>query len=293
MKIITFDIGGTKIARAVVEIEKGGKFKLLDYDKDRNPKNSEKIRTMLLDFAFWAKKKYKTNKVAISSARLVDDDRKVVGGAKGYYGKEKFSFGFMEAEGYKVKMDNDGSCFALGEYFQTKNKPKVLLGIALGTGIGGGLIIEGRSYKGAHFTSMEVGHMIVEKNGEKCFCGQRGCWEAYAGGRGIEKYYETISGNKKDKVFHLAIEGDKSAQKALERAEKYAVSGMINLLNIFDPELVVFGGGISKHKFYMDRVVGRLKKVDFNNKKQAIYRYKVSKLRHGSNLLGAASLWLP
>lgn len=294
MKIITFDIGGTKIARAVVEISGTGKFKLLDCNKDNNPKDARQIKAMLLDFSSWSKSKYGTDKVAISSARLVNDEKKVVSGAGKYYGKDKFSFKFMEAAGYGIRMDNDGSCFALGEYFQLEKKPKVLLGVAFGTGIGAGLVVDGRSYKGSHFTSMEVGHMIIEKDGEKCFCGQKGCWEIYAGGRGIEKHYQKISGKGKREmgVLYLAKQGDGLARQTLERSKNYSVSGMINLLNIFDPQLVVFGGGISKHKFYMDDIIKELKKSNFNNKGQAGYYYKISQLGHGSNLLGAASLWL-
>lgn len=292
MKVISFDIGGTKIARAVVEIAGDGKFKLLDCNKDNNPKDAKQIRTMLLEFSNWGKSKYGTNKVAVSSARLVNDQKKIVEGAEGYYGKDKFSFKFLEAAGFGIRMDNDGSCFALGEYFQLKNKPEVLLGIAFGTGIGGGLVVNGKRYKGAHFASMEVGHMIIEKNGEKCFCGQEGCWETYAGGRGIEKYYQKISGKQETRVLHLAKQGDGLAKQVVERARGYAVCGITSLLNIFDPQLVVFGGGISKHRFYMDSIVKELKKTNFNNKSRTAYRYKISKLGHGSNLLGAASLWL-
>lgn len=292
MKIISFDVGGTKIAKAVVEIRKDGRFEILDHKDMKNPSRPEPIREIFLDFSNQAKKKYGANKVSISSARLVDNQKIAVSGAKKYYGKENFDFNFLRDKGFEIKIDNDGSCFALGEYFQLEEKPKVLLGIAFGTGIGGGLVVGGKSFKGAHFSSMEIGHMIIEKGGEKCFCGQKGCWETYAGGRGIEKYYRSVSSKNKIKVFQLAKKGDKTAQRALERAEDYAVSGIINLLNIFDPQSVVFGGGISKHKFFMDRIIGKLKKTDFNNKKQAAYHYKISKLRHGSNLLGAASLWL-
>lgn len=292
MKIITFDIGGTKIAKAVIEIQRSGRFKILDYENIKNPINSKLIRKIFLDFSTRAKEKYKTRRVGISSARLVNDEKKTVGGAKKYYGKENFNFNFLQARGFDLRMDNDGSCFALGEYFQMKKKPKVLLGVAFGTGIGGGLVIDGKSYKGAHSASMEVGHMMVEKGGEECFCGQKGCWEAYAGGRGIERRYQELSGTKKNHLFDLAASGDRMAKKALKRSEDYAVAGVVNLLNIFDPEMVVFGGGISKHKCYMDGILKKLKTIRYNNKKQANYRFRVTKFGHQSNLLGAAGLWL-
>ncbi len=292
MRIICFDVGGTKIAKAVVEINKNGKYKFLDYQKKLNPKKENKIKKLFLDYSTWAKREFKTNKTSVSSAGIVNPQKKELKNVKRHYGKEKFSLKFLEKAEFKVKTSNDGNCFALGEYFLIRSKPKVLLTLALGTGIGAGLIVNGKAYRGAHKSSMEVSHTTVVPNGRKCLCGDRGCWEMYAAGRGIAKSYEIFSGTKNKKnIFELARKGNKNAKKALKVAENHLVFGIHNLLNILDPDLIIFGGGIINNKDFMNRIIKRLKKENFHNKQAGKFTFKISKTEDKSNLLGAATLW--
>ncbi len=292
--VICFDIGGTKIAKAVIEIEEGGRFDFLEQEEEKNPNEAGKIEEILRSYSLEKREQFGASKVAISSARIVDDEEKVVKGAESVFGKDVFDFYFLEKEGFKLKLENDGRCFALGEYFATEEKPEVLLTIALGTGAGCGLIAGGKIYRGFHGSALEASHMTVKKDGFVCNCGERGHWEAHSFGKGIQNSYFELSGEQEEakKVFELAETGDEVAKKALQEAEDYLVLGVFNLLNILDPQKVVFGGSISENREFMERVLSRLKTEELFNKKAGDYQFEVSKLKNQANLLGAASLWL-
>ncbi|MFH0930256.1 MAG: ROK family protein [Candidatus Moraniibacteriota bacterium] len=286
MKIICFDIGGTKILKAVVEIN-GGKFKFLEMEKEKNPRNSKKIRNLFLSYCEEMRNKHKTRKVAVSTAGIVNQKRKMILPALHWYGTEKFDFKFLERRGFPVRVENDGRCFALGEYYfgQGRGKQSVLT-LTLGTGIGGGFIIKGENYRGAHSSALEVGRSKVyfEKNWHQ--------WEWIVAGRGIEKFYAILSGEKiaTKEVFEKAKKSECAAKKVLAQAEEVLGVGISNLLNILDPEVLIFGGSISEQKQFVKRAILIAQKNYIN--KKANYKFAISSLDNKANLLGAAMLYL-
>ncbi len=158
---------------------------------------------------------------------------------------------------------NDASAAALGEQRYGVGKGvKNLVLFTLGTGIGGGIIIDSKLYLGARGGAAELGHMTVEANGLKCGCGNTGCLEMYASGtaisrdaisrlrRGDKSSLVDIAGGKIDKITaemvgQAARGGDKLAQDVITRAAFYLGVGMVNIVNIFNPEMVVIGGGMA------------------------------------------------
>ena len=164
--------------------------------------------------------------------------------------------------GVPVFTGNDCNVCTLGTFDREyKAKPKNLIGVFIGTGIGGGLVINGDLYAGHNLTAGEIGHMVIEVNGPKCGCGNRGCLEALASRTAIfRKIQSGVKDGQKTILTDMlgpdladmrsgdlrkAIrKGDKFVEKVVEEAAEYAGIGVANLINILNPEIVVVGGGV-------------------------------------------------
>jgi glucokinase len=171
-----------------------------------------------------------------------------------------------DALGMPVVVDNDATCAAWGERAMgaARGWDDVIL-VTLGTGIGGGIITDGRVHRGHNGFAGEVGHMIVDPDGPRCPCGQRGCWERYASGSGLGRLAREAAGAAGDgdgairavalaggdvddvrgeHVTAAAAEGDPAALAVLDRFGWWTALGLANLTNVFDPEAFVLGGGL-------------------------------------------------
>lgn len=160
-----------------------------------------------------------------------------------------------------VVLENDARAAAWGEYrYGAGQGTRSMIYVTLGTGIGGGLVLEGRLYHGGHGNAGEVGHTTVLPHGPRCRCGNRGCWEALASGTAIARRAQEriqegessmlatdpgLAGITAVEVARAAREGDRLAREVLEEAFSYIGLGVANLVNIFDPERVVLGGGLT------------------------------------------------
>ena len=163
----------------------------------------------------------------------------------------------------KTFLINDANAAALGEmYFGSAQGVHNFIYVTLSTGIGGGIVIDGKIYTGAIGTAGEVGHMTIDDNGPLCNCGNKGCWEALASGTALAreakhrikegaktsilKYVEGDPEKVTAPIIHNAAEqGDKLAKDLIARTGYYVGVGLANLINIFNPELIVIGGGLS------------------------------------------------
>ncbi|MFN3870202.1 MAG: ROK family protein [Aquificaceae bacterium] len=164
--------------------------------------------------------------------------------------------------GIPVKVINDVSAGALGEWFYEHRESKVLLFVAIGTGLGGGLVIEGKPFLGACGSSLELGHHVIKFNGERCSCGRLGCWEAYCSSYGLERLYEKISNERlKDyEILERAKKGDQKALKAIDEFKNYLLLGLMNAVHIFNPDRLVLGGGlIDAMRGFLEGLEGELK----------------------------------
>jgi glucokinase len=143
--------------------------------------------------------------------------------------------------GVPVYVDNDASCAALAEAEAIGAAELVML--TLGTGVGGGVVIGGRIFRGAHGLGGELGHVVVEADGPECpgSCPNRGCLEALCSGTALER----AAGRKGREVVEAARAGDADAQTHLDRLGRYLGIGISNMVNAFQPEYVVIGGGLS------------------------------------------------
>jgi len=169
----------------------------------------------------------------------------------------------QEKLGKKTFLTNDANAAALGEfYFGAARGARNFIYITLSTGIGGGIVIDGKIYSGAIGAAGEVGHMTIDDDGPICNCGNRGCWETLASGTALARearqrikegartsileYAEGDVEKVTAQVIHSAAEhGDSLARELIARTGYYVGVGLANLINIFNPELIVIGGGLS------------------------------------------------
>jgi len=166
-------------------------------------------------------------------------------------------------EGKEILLENDANAAAYGEYMGGALKgADNAIAITLGTGLGGGLIIDHKVYSGSNFAGAELGHTVIVADGRYCTCGRNGCWESYASATGlinITKDYMKdatkdsilwkLVDNDIDKVsgrtaFDAMRQGDETGKKIVDEYIKYFSVGLVNIINIFQPDILCVGGGI-------------------------------------------------
>lgn len=165
----------------------------------------------------------------------------------------------------KVVIENDANAAALGEYLAGSAKgTKNAVAITLGTGVGGGIIINGKIYSGSNFAGAELGHMVIVKGGKECACGRNGCWETYASATGLinltkekiltekpefsymlKKCDGDITNVSGRTAFDAMRDGDPLARQVVDEYISYLATGIVNIINIFQPDVLCIGGGIS------------------------------------------------
>ncbi len=149
-----------------------------------------------------------------------------------------------------VIIENDASAAAFGEYCYGAGKnSKILVCFTLGTGLGGGLVINGNLISGVSGSAMEIGHTTIDIEGWHCHCGRKGCLESYVSSYGLERMYFMLTDKKlsSTEIITLANEGNTEAMKAIEEFSKYLSTGLMNVIHTFNPDVVVIGGGIPQH----------------------------------------------
>lgn len=258
-RAVGVDIGGTKIAAAVVDEE--GRIS----EREELPSDVHDPQA-LLDQIVQLVEQTSPEDVAgvgIGAAGLIDFER-------GRYlygpntGLRDLDLASMIAErvGKTVRLDNDANCAAWAEHrFGAGRGARHFLCVTLGTGIGGGFVLHGHPYRGAHGGAAEIGHMLVDPDGPLCGCGRRGCWEQYASGLALERMAREALRFHPDHVLraHLsrgeitgpaitaaARGGDALAQGVVDEMARWIGWGFASLVNLFEPERIAVGGGIAR-----------------------------------------------
>lgn len=193
----------------------------------------------------------------------------------------------------EIKIDNDAHCFALAE---SRNGAGInyrnMLGLTLGTGIGGGIVIDGKLYRGAKNMAGEVGHMVINAGSDsRCGCGGYGHWEDAAGGKGLQKIYRGITEQEVeiDLIIDMAARGEKIAQKAMiEIGYNFAV-GLGNLISIFNPEIVIIGGGLTNVDLLWQTILNNVGRFTLDGLKDT--KIARAKLGKEAGIIGATLLF--
>ncbi len=176
--------------------------------------------------------------------------------------------------GLQVELANDADCFALAEarYGVVQERfpdARVVFGVILGTGVGGGIAIDGRAIVGLQGIAGEWGHNFLDESGGPCYCGKTGCVEKVISGPALENYYFKETGNRKplkDIVALAESKVDPTAQRTMLRLIEFYGKALSVVINILDPDVVVIGGGVGNIDLLYDRGRDAVRKYVFNNR---------------------------
>ena len=213
---------------------------------------------------------------------------------------------FEKHLGVPVKVDNDVNVITLGEMWKGGGRGyKNVLGLAIGTGIGGGVVVNGKLVSGKNGAGGEVGHIKVERDGKLCGCGQEGCWEAYASATGLVREAKsrlTVNKNNllyertKDReveakdIFDAAREGDEFSLNLVDYEAEFIALGIGNLLNVLDTDVVVVGGGIAlAGNILFDKINKKLRKYAMLSTLEGL-KIVPAELGNDAGIYGAAYL---
>ena len=195
-----------------------------------------------------------------------------------------------------VTMANDANCFALAEARMgivpdIYPEAQVVFGVIMGTGVGGGIVINGQVINGKQGIAGEWGHSYLDDSGGKCYCGDIGCVERIISGPSLERYYKEISGQQARLPQIVQAHRDQSdphASQTMERLLNFFGKGLSNVINILDPDVVVLGGGVGNIEELYKEGVAQVKEHIFNTRFETIIAKP--KLGDSAGVFGAAFL---
>ena len=301
MTIGAVDIGGTKIAVGMVD-ESGRVLSKMESptDPERYADGLDRISGMLRDTAKNAG--VEISGIGIGSTGPVDP-------IAGEFGDVDFLPGWRQKKpvadlqrifNVRVALENDADAAALAEASWGAGKHKSrLVYVTVGTGIGGGVVLDGELYRGVDGAHPELGHHVIDPSGPPCSCGFRGCWESLAPGPAMAAWFKSQapvdypgreSVNARD-ICQLAQQGDELARRTVEREAYYLGLGLANLINLFAPDAIVLSGSVLKSSLlFMDGIrsviIRGCRFVPFEKA-----QLMMASLGEDANLIGAARVW--
>lgn len=314
MYYLGIDLGGTNVAAGVVN----DKFEIIA--KASVPTEAEKgTDTIVRNIAAAAERAVKNagltmddvDSIGIGSPGAIDPKNGVVDFA-GNLGFDHTPLAKLVAAyipGKKIAIENDANVAAYAEMMAGAAKGSTdSVTITLGTGVGGGMVVNGKIYSGFNSKGGEFGHIVIERDGWECSCGRRGCWEAYASVSGLirltkqemlsdpdSKMWDLVGGNI-DKVngltsFDAMRAGDKTGIYVVERYLRSVATGLVDVINIIQPEILCIGGGISKEGDYILKPVKRMVESEmFAKRSDTFTEIRMAKLGNDAGIIGAALL---
>jgi len=295
------DIGGTKIAIGIVD-DAGKVLSRMQAPTDPNRYSAgiDLIASMLRETASNAG--VVITGIGIGSTGPVDPMRGEFGDVDflpGWRGRSPVN-DLAEIFNVRVALENDGDAAALAEagWGAGRNRTRLIY-ITVGTGIGGGIVLDGKLYSGVDGARPEVGHQVIDPAGPQCTCGFRGCWESLAAGPGMVTWLESHApadyphrqGITAKRICELAQQGDAVALQAVEHEAFYLGLGLANLINLFTPDAIVLSGSVMKSApLFLNRIRevirGGCRFVPAEKTELTL-----ASLGDNTNLIGAARVW--
>lgn len=291
------DIGGTKIAAGVVD-DDGHIVRSMECPTDARAGFSNAIMRMASMLRRTAKDAGGEIKgIGIGSTGPVDPYTGLIGNVEFLPTWEGESLVPALAKEFDVgiAVENDADAAALGEavWGAGRGKRNVIF-VTIGTGLGAGIILDGRLYRGIEGTHPELGHHVLDADGPLCSCGARGCWEKLASGTSIAEWYnaqtstEPISAKR---MFELAAGGNALASKAVEREAYYLGVGVANLATIFSPEMIILGGSVMRSAAMLMDGIRNVVRQNCAFVPHEKIEVRVASLGPYTGLIGAARVW--
>ena len=315
MYYIGVDIGGTGIKTGIVKED----YTLLDKSSIPTDKSFD-YKVIVKDIAKQIDALISKNgitwdevgAIGIGCPGAINSEKGIVDYANNLHWEEvPLAPALSEETGKIVKVSNDANVAALGE---TKcgagKKYHDTILVTLGTGVGGGVVIENKLFEGFESKGTELGHMVIVRNGEQCSCGRKGCLEAYASAtalirdtkRAMEKDKNSLMWKfspSLDKVdgrtsFECAKQGDASAQKVVDEYITYLGEGISNFVNIFRPQAILLGGGVCAQGEYLTKPLKQFVHDNtYGGKNIPEPEILIASLGNDAGIIGAASLVIP
>lgn len=311
-KIIGVDIGGTTIKAAMISYD--GTILCHNSTPTKCGDNGEllcaDIVALINDLIFKQNViKSEIVGVGIGCPGLIDSQKGIVVFAGNLQLKYcPLASKVSDSLGLPVKITNDANAAALGEAkFGAGKKYKDSILITLGTGVGGGIVIDGKLFEGGSSAGTEIGHTVIVEDGEPCTCGRRGCFEAYSSATALMRKTRTIMQENKDSAmwntYNLETvlgktafdyaDTDKAAKSVVDWYVKYLACGVTNLANVFRPQVIMLGGGVSEQKERLTQPVqDLLDKQIFAGTTYAGVKVVTASLGNEAGVYGAAALMM-
>lgn len=208
-----------------------------------------------------------------------------------------------------IYLDNDANVAGLAESIAGASKGAAhSITITLGTGVGGGVVVDGRVYSGFNDAAAELGHMVIHVDGEPCTCGRRGCWEAYASATALIRQTREAALANPDSVIHQLVggdltkvdaktafdaakQGDETGKRVVDQYIKYIAEGLTNIINIFQPEIIAIGGGVCKEGEYLLKPLREMiKERVYSVEDLPQTEIRVAQMGNDAGIVGAAML---
>ena len=240
---LAIDVGGTKIYNTIVN-EKGEI--IAEVEKHSTPKTFNEIKALFEEII--SKYERQVDVIAFATCGAVNNSNDRILGSTGNIAKEYPSIDFKSLSKKRVFVENDANAAAWAEHIigASKGMPYSVM-LTLGTGVGGGIILDDKLYKGKNGAAGEMHFKLRTDKHRKCTCGSYDCFEAYASGTGLKKTAEEISGDSEITTYDVIENKDRPLmKKILETWQNDILEGIIGLANIFDPDCVVLSGSMAE-----------------------------------------------
>lgn len=208
-----------------------------------------------------------------------------------------------------VFIENDANAAAYGEFVAGAAKEaRNAICVTLGTGVGAGIIIDGKIYSGSNYAGAEIGHTVIEVDGAECSCGRKGCFEAYSSATGLIRMSKEAMEKNPDSIMNKMAQekggkvtartsfdamraGDKSAKEVVDKYIKYLAAGITNTINIFQPDILCIGGGVcNEGDPLLLPVKALVENEDFAKNSEKRTEIVIAKLGNDAGIIGAAFL---
>ncbi|MBQ9383346.1 MAG: ROK family protein [Ruminiclostridium sp.] len=311
---IGIDLGGTNIKVGVVD----DSYNIIGRSNIKTdlPRPGEEIAESIVEGVHLACKEAgigvkDVNSIGIGTPGVANRDTGIVLHSNNL-GFNNFPLGKILGEklGTHVYVENDANAAAFGEVVNGAGKGyKNVVVITLGTGVGGGIIIDGKIYTGFNFCGGEVGHTVIVYNGRQCSCGRKGCFEAYSSATALINFTrEAMQNDKETKMWEIAggslnnvdgktafdgfRAGDKKAIEVVNDYIGFLGCGLTNMVNIFQPEILLIGGGICKEGTNLtDPLLKYISEECYCIDPNSSTKLGICKLGNDAGIIGAASLY--
>jgi glucokinase len=308
MLSVGVDVGGTNVRAGVVD-EQGT---LLDTVRVSTPSSAVALEDAICGAVGQLRRRHEVAAVGLAVAGFVGNDRRTVMFAPHLAWRASPVADRIAARlGLPVTLEHDVNAATLAEHrFGAARGAKVVALVALGTGIGAGLLLDGRLFRGAHGVAPELGHLCVVPGGRPCPCGKQGCWERYCSGtalvttavellarhhgrstllaREVDGEPGSLTGRR---VAGAARDGDPIAQRAVADLARWLGEGLAMIADIYDPELVVIGGGVAESApLFLDAAREHYASAVTGAGHRPLARIRTSQLGDDTAIVGSAAL---